>query len=262
MSTYTLTFGDQAENHVGMQKIGELADEGFSVEDLHAAKELFEQDSYQCELILLHDVLDGECEVTSGVSNEVLDQAAILIVRDGVNVFVDADELFDEQTELDYDTKAFMYGRVVNKYARYNICFANFSQEPDYESKKGRIVSYDSVPLLQTIQQGLPGYLGQKAANLTIEGNHYYDVTTCGIGFHGDTERKKVVAIRLGNTAPLHYQWFKGNKPVGERVVLSIEHGDLYVMSEKAGGHDWKKKNIYTLRHAAGCSKYTTIKQK
>ncbi len=259
MSTYTLTFGDQAENHVGMQQIGEMADEGFSVEDLQAAKELFEQDGYQCELILLHEVLD-----------EDLDQAAILIVRNGVYAFVDADELYDEQAELDYDTKAFMYGRVVNKHARHNICFADFSQEPDYENKKGRIVDYDSVPLLQTIQQDLPNYLMQKAANLNIEGNHYYDVTTCGIGFHGDAERKKVVAIRLGNTAPLHYQWFKGvkdsnnkwqSKPVGERVVLSLEHGDLYVMSEKAGGHDWKKKNIYNLRHAAGCEKYTTIKK-
>ena len=27
-------------------------------------------------------------------------------------------------------------------------------------------------------------------------------------------------------------------------------------MSEKATGNDWKKKNIYTLRHAAGSKKY------
>jgi hypothetical protein len=30
-------------------------------------------------------------------------------------------------------------------------------------------------------------------------------------------------------------------------------------MSEKATGYDWKKKNTYTLRHAAGSAKYTTI---
>jgi hypothetical protein len=28
-------------------------------------------------------------------------------------------------------------------------------------------------------------------------------------------------------------------------------------MSEKAGGSDWKKSNIHTLRHATGCDKYT-----
>ena len=31
-------------------------------------------------------------------------------------------------------------------------------------------------------------------------------------------------------------------------------------MSEKATGNDWKKSSILTLRHAAGCQKYLTIK--
>lgn len=29
-NTITITFGDQAENHVGMQKIGKMANEGFT----------------------------------------------------------------------------------------------------------------------------------------------------------------------------------------------------------------------------------------
>ena len=33
-------------------------------------------------------------------------------------------------------------------------------------------------------------------------------------------------------------------------------------MSEKAVGSDWKKKNRFTLRHATGCAKFTTIKVK
>jgi hypothetical protein len=36
-----------------------------------------------------------------------------------------------------------------------------------------------------------------------------------------------------------------------------LNGGDLYVMSEKTTGRDWKTKSIYTLRHAAGCEKYT-----
>jgi hypothetical protein len=43
----------------------------------------------------------------------------------------------------------------------------------------------------------------------------YYDVSKCGIGFHGDAERIKVIAIRLGESMPLHYQWFQNSKPVG-----------------------------------------------
>jgi hypothetical protein len=33
-------------------------------------------------------------------------------------------------------------------------------------------------------------------------------------------------------------------------------------MSDKAVGNDWKKKTIYTLRHAAGCEKFTKIDDK
>ncbi len=74
------------------------------------------------------------------------------------------------------------------------------------------------------------------------------------------TERKKVIAIRLGETIPLHYQWYYKSEPVGPRIIFNnIHHGDIYIMSEKATGFDWKKKNSYTLRHAAGSEKYTTI---
>ncbi len=236
-----------------MQQLGErvLPGGGFSRQDLQAAQKIFRRDGYNCTLVKLDQVLEENCA-----------EASLLIVRDGANAFGDADELYDEQAEQEYDSKAFMYGRVVNKHARHNICFADFSQEPDYKNREGRIVAFDDVPLLQAIQQHLPDYFGEKATNLNIEGNFYYDIDKCGIGFHGDTERRKIIAIRLGNTIPLHYQWFKEGKPVGKRVIFSLDHGDLYMMSEKTTGCDWRKKNIYTLRHAAGCEKYTTFKIK
>ena len=31
---------------------------------------------------------------------------------------------------------------------------------------------------------------------------------------------------------------------------------DMYIMNFKATGNDWKRRNIYTLRHATGCEKY------
>ena len=37
-STITITFGDQSENHVGMQKIGKLAENGFTINELNTAK--------------------------------------------------------------------------------------------------------------------------------------------------------------------------------------------------------------------------------
>lgn len=40
-----------------------------------------------------------------------------------------------------------------------------------------------------------------------------------------------------------------------------VNDGDIYVMSDKAVGYDWKKKTINTLRHAAGAEKYLLIKK-
>jgi|SRR5579872_1583069 len=154
-----------------------------------------------------------------------------------------------------------MRGRVVNKLARHNLCFSEESQEPDYCSGKGRIIPYRDVPNLHELLLQLPKIFGPKSKNLVTEANYYYDITKNGIRFHGDSERKKVIAIRLGATIPLHYQWFSNSKPIGERIKLSINHGDIYIMSEKAVGYDWKKRKIPTLRHAAGATKYLTVKK-
>lgn len=251
-STITLTFGDQAENHVGMQKIGTLADCGFTYDDLLNAKTKFEAKGCMCELINLTNNLPKEYITTS---------AYVLIIRNGVSGILDdgADKLLAEQNTLTPDKKAFMYGRVVNKNARYNLCFDKKKQKPDYENGKGRIIAYSEVPLLSKVRNNLPDYLGDKAKDLTIEGNYYYDITKCGIGYHGDTERKKVIGVRLGATIPLHYQWFVKSEPIGEKVKLNFNHGDIYIMSEKATGCDWKLRSIPTLRHAAGAKKFTEL---
>jgi len=169
-------------------------------------------------------------------------------------------DIWTEQNNLKPDTKAFMYGRVVDKRARYNLCFDDVAQAPDFNNKKGTIVSYDDIPLTKCVRDNLNVYFGNKAKNLAAEGNYYYDISKCGISFHGDGERKKVIAIRLGQTLPLHYNWFYQGKAIGTRRKIDLNGGDLYAMSEKAVGSDWKKKTILTLRHAAGCESYLTIK--
>jgi alkylated DNA repair dioxygenase AlkB len=242
--TYTITFGDQAENNIGMQKIGKLSNEGFTCKEL---KKLYNEYNYKMEFINL-----------SKYTEEKTDEACILIFRN----FINADDLYDEQKKLNYDSKALMRGRVVNKLARHNLCFSNKSQEPDYCNGKGRIISYEDVPHLHKLLEKLPIIFGEKANDLVAEGNHYYDIKKNGIGFHGDGERKKVIAIRLGASMPFHFQWFQNSKPIGKRVELILNHGDMYIMSQKAVGFDWKKRKIPTLRHAAGSNKYLTIKKK
>lgn len=245
--TITVTFGECAENHVGMQKIGTIADKGFTIEDLKDYQEIFECLGSETELINL----------------EYSTEAAVLVIRDCDGLLYDSkfttDDLFEEQKELNWDSKAKMYGRVVNKHARHNICYSDRDQEPDYENGVGRVVAWKRVPRLNEIRKGVMCILGKKGKDLKAEGNRYYDVRKCGIGFHGDSERKKVVALRLGAEMSLHFQWFLGKKPVGERVVVTLGHGDMYIMSEKATGFDWKRSSIPTLRHAAGCEKYTRV---
>ena len=82
---------------------------------------------------------------------------------------------------------------------------------------------------------------------------------SCGIGWHGDSERRKVVAVRLGHEMDMQFCWFQDCKPVSEPLVLQLQHGDMYLMSEKAVGQDWHKRLPLTLRHAAGAAKFTSL---
>lgn len=254
--TITITYGDQAENHRGMQKIGQLAEKGFSIDDITFAKNKFESEGCPVERIDLKELLPEEMR-------EIAQDAHLLIVRNGVNHvlrdYSTADDMFREQSELNHDTKAFMYGRVVEKHARHNLCFGEEAQEPDYQQGMGRIIPFSEVPLTNHIRTRLGEYI-DGGADLQAEGNYYFDVTKCGIGFHGDSERLKVIAVRLGESIPIHYQWFVRGSPIGTRGIFQLNHGDMYIMSEKTTGFDWKKKIIPTLRHATGCAKFTTIK--
>jgi len=253
--TYTLTFGNRAENHKGMQIIGNKLDHGLTHDDLIEIRDGFDNEGYETELINLNNLLntsdnDGDDDDTYGVG----ETAELLIVRKGLDRFVNTADLFKEQKLLKKDTKAFMYGRVVNKKARYNLCFSDFSQEADYPNKKGTVYNFTSVKTLNRLRSKI-GQLNPLLKNLQCEGNYYYDVNNTFIGFHGDTEREIVVACRLGADFPLYFQWYKNNTTHGDLLKRVLNHGDMYFMSDKAVGRDWKKSSIYTLRHAAGLEK-------
>ena len=243
-----------AENHKGMQKIGAQSSTGFSPANLAAAKQWFDEKGCRSQIIDLALSLPLEAQMLA-------EPAQVLIVKGGVNALLDdacgADKLFAEQDGLEKDTKAFMYGRVVNKHARHNLCFGETHQAAHFEKGEGTVYAFDELPLLKEVRRNL-GNILPECAPLQAEGNYYFDINKYGIGYHGDAERKKVIGLRLGATFPLCYRWyFKGVQASPQINLKNIEHGDLYIMSEKASGNDWKKQNVYSLRHAAGCSKYT-----
>lgn len=237
MATITITFSESVENHVGNQQIGNKLNHGISVEQLYVLKRQFEQADYHCDYYDLSPIINNN-------------PAGILVVKQ----YLSNDLLYNELVNLDWDKKVKMYGRVVNKHARHNLCFSDFNQEPDYENAKGRIYDINNLQFLNEIRNDLYQYLNLINIDTAInaEGNYYYDVNKCYIGFHGDQERRIVIGLRLGENFPLYYRGYEYGQPISNIIQINLEGGDLYFMSDKAVGYDWHKKNIPTLRHAAG----------
>jgi hypothetical protein len=285
----TITCGDVAENHIGNQQIGHLVakGQGFKLQDLQKASRKFKNMGYKVEIFDLNKGLDG---VEINGKQVTAEPAHIMVIRNGVEALIGSGKIkdfYNQLVVLDWDKKFWDARRkkVLNKHARHNLCFSKKSQDPDYKSGKGRIVAYDQVPHFQEMMSQLPNFFGKKAKTLQAEGNKYFNKKKTGIGYHGDTERRKVIAWRLGEgdygdpraTMPIHWQWYINSKPVGQNMKFMINGGDIYVMSEKATGQDWKKKvrsvasscpsgcrkePLPTLRHAAGSVKYTTVRIK
>lgn len=255
--TFTLTFGNCAENHKSMEIIGKQLDSGLTKQDLDTAKNYFEKLGAKCELINLKKLIKNEisCEAFDKIPD-----AYLLVVREGAKYLLDqefkdfsTDSLYMEQEVLEKDKKAFMYGRVVNKKARHNLCFSDFDQESDFENKKGTVVNFNKVKYTNAIRMMIPKIIpNEKIKNLQCEGNYYYDIKSTYIGMHGDAERQIVIAVRLGANFNLYYQWYHSGEKVGSLFETTLSHGDMYFMSDKAVGHDWKKSSLYTLRHGAG----------
>lgn len=238
--TITLTFGDRCENHVGMQVIGTHAERGFRLDDLLRVQAVFPDRS---ELYALHEVLGPDAAEP--------EHAYLLVVRGFAEPHAGR-HLWSELAPLDWDKKAFLRNSVKNKRARYNLCFSDFCQEPDYEHKKGRVYDVGDLPHLAALQRRItalvypdppsvdPSSAAPNRNRLQCEGNYYYDLDTTYIGYHGDAERKAVVGLRLGASMPLWFQWFdlcngrnEKKTRIGEPVAVDLHDGDMYIMRRK-----------------------------
>lgn len=271
IGTMTLTFGEVAESHVGMQKIGSMAERGFSYKELRRAQKYFNARGCATELIFLNNFLPAEgCDsyeteqLNIALNNDKY-KAWILVARNGINCLTGdnkGENITTEMLMFKWDDKMYneRRGVVQNKLARHNLNFSDHKQTADFENGKGTTVSWAEVPILSNIKKKLIDAFGSSAADLKCEGNMYYNPGKTGIGYHGDTERRKVIGLRLGKPMTIHYMWYYNDQPRGINVSLLLNEGDIYCMSEKTVGTDWRSapKKQYTLRHAAGSDKYTT----
>ena len=269
-----LTFGDAGENHVGNQMLGNrgLPGSGFTSSDLNIMKEHFNKLGFKCELINLGDdimkaVEEGKLEHVNACDTD----ASVLIIREFVN-HADSVELYGEVTDVVWDRKYYCTRRkrVLNKHARANLVFVDdLEQEPDYENKKGRIVDSKKLNVLSKVKNSLmdnvftalkEGGSNTKHIDYICEGNRYFDLGKCGIGFHGDKERTRVLCLSVGvDDYPMKWVWFYKSRPITKVREVRLNNGDIYIMSEKTVGYDWSKRNTPTIRHAAGAYKYTNL---
>lgn len=241
----THTFSDSVENHTGMKITGKRADVGFSEEELkHIA-----ENCNQSGISLVEMACNGE-------------RANVLVWKGGVEAMMGKDgpdKLLQESLGKSFDATYLdmRRNRVLNKHGRQNNCYADQAESPDIAHGRGTVHSFANAPMMAGMRDQLPKYLGRKAANLFAESNKYTDISNklVGIGFHGDTERRLVIGVRLGPASvdmPLRFQWYQKAKPISDEIVVPLAHGDIYVMSDKAVGFDWRCSSKTTLRHGAG----------
>lgn len=107
----SLTFGDQGENHIGMDKVGNMLEkgEGFNHSDLLNIKNTIEKyidtnniDKHiEIEIKHLNNYLENENEVN-------IEVAYVMIIRNAIVLFsINADDLYDEMLGFDWERKYF-----------------------------------------------------------------------------------------------------------------------------------------------------------
>jgi hypothetical protein len=145
---------------------------------------------------------------------------------------------------------------------------ADFEQTSCIEKGQGTVVSFAKYDALERMRKAATKWMDQEHP-LVAEQNRYYNVGSCGIGWHGDAERDIVWGVRIGDATqsmPLMFQAYHRNAPIGPKTIIRLAPGDVYVMSNIAVGKDWHFSSRITWRHAAGapscsCSKDPKLKR-
>lgn len=282
---FSLTCAPGGENNRGMEIIGRMPikGEGFTASDIEGLEGYFKKligKDCDVELLNLNAISDNE------IVEKYKEQARVLVIRNWANTISSDDwtvnvyrELASKRWDAEYldpnkyrteivDGKEVrIRGKRMNKLARTNLCFVpDREQEPAvlegkgtiYDLKKMENLNRGIIALKKQIEEGLITIDSKTKVEINVvEGNRYYNLKKTGIGFHGDTERVVVICISIGcDNYPMRWQWFKDGMPVGNSIDIELNCGDVYIMSEKAVGADWKLRSIYTVRHSAGDNKY------
>ena len=256
---YAITFGEVAILHIGGKEYGKgRLENGFSTDELkNIAK-----NNLNTEYISISDKLPSKLRKDN--------EAGIIVFRSvskkqnnkdkkfvlGLNK-KEAGKLYFEQETVEYDQKYWDNRRkkTLNKRARYNIVFGKERIKHNDDYKQNSVSSFSDLKYLNKFRKRLHLILGMKSKKLNAEGNKYFHDKS-GIGYHGDAERKIVICLSLGKSTTLRYHWRlpHSSDHTLQPTDIKLNHGDVYVMSEKATGWDWKLRSKVRVVHGAGIS--------
>lgn len=237
--SYTLTFSDSSD----AKRTGKL---GFSIAELQKVQKEFEKKGFTCELIDLNIVLPP--------AHVIVDtpKARVLIIRQGVRDFgtgSDADGILQKLKTLPWDDRVWFKHKPVKNPMRHHLRFG----EVEYNSDEGHVVALKSIPDIVRIRQTLNEMYSYRGVEFDVEGDRFYNPETCGREPWGDQDRRFVVGVQLGAMMKMAFTWYYHESPFSQPVVIELQHGDIFMLSDKAVGHDVNRKAIATLRRTCGC---------
>jgi len=192
--------------------------------------------------------------------------ACVLLIKGGVRWFMDdpraADGLFGEQLSLPYEGKFFDKGRTFTRRSYKTLKFGDAPVKRSADYSQPTVYSFGAVPHLQKFLGSLSKL---KASLCSVRGVEYFvsrrekasdgGMMACAsrLGWHGDHE-PKAVSLSLGHAGILKFSWrlpgTSANFPNSHTEVI-LEHGDMYLLSEKASGRNWKKRSLLRVVHSS-----------
>ena len=137
-----------------------------------------------------------------------------------------------------------MYGKCREKKSRVNSNYADVQQEGhmDHPDPKQRVPSLlpfgEHLAKVRDLLTRIGRLVEVDTKDLYGEVNHYLKSKTIqGIGEHMDKERNMVVGLCLGTKVRnLAFQAYQGAMPIGPKLVIDIQPGDMYFMDINAKG--------------------------
>jgi len=274
---YAITFSKNGEEGFPCSELDEIAKQINEADPDRASvvnitAPLFQPENYQAWANSLRKRYKKKKTPFIDPPKDNLPKACLLVIKNGIELLIKPDEaakLYQEQDEIRYDGRFFDKGRLKIKRAHKNMLFAAERQDASDDYTQATVTAFSEVPLLNKIRTSIQSLLGDRTADLEVDGTKYhtsfYEKGDDGkpmkkhsnMGWHGDDNKKIVVGMCLGASATLSFIWrLPGSQKnsTDTRVTVPLAHGDVYVMSEKTIGSDWKSSSLLRCLHSVDLS--------